>query len=182
MDGAKSILRKGIDLDECNELCDFGRGFYTTPDKPFAQETGETRAIGSFSSNETSYAVLVYTVSDSVLNELVCRQFFFADNVWARFVIANRCRNNKVRIGVDHNHDARYELVLGPAADGKKRSLLTLSDDVSNGRRKLESITTFEVYPSESENWGTQWSFHTSKAIEYLTLKDILYFKVRRGD
>lgn len=115
-------------------------------------------------------------MDDSIVEKMVCKHFFFADDIWARFVVANRCKNDLIRIGVDHNHDSRYDIISGPAADGKKYSLLTLCNDVSTGRRKLSSITTLEVYPSNSSQWGTQWSFHTSKTKEYLKLVDIQYY------
>lgn len=126
---------------------------------------------------------MTYSIPDDAIpDEFSYKSFLLVSNEWARFVVANRCKNNDVRIGVDHNHDARYDIVSGYAADGKRGYLLTLCNDVSERRRSLSLITTSDVFPSNSEKWGTQWSFHTPKSIEYLTLEDIEYYECKEGE
>lgn len=167
-----SSIEEGIQLGKGNIYSDFGQGFYLTPEYGMAQNTARFRA--QIKQNEEP-VVVAFVFDDRALEYLNWKGFFFPDREWAHFVIANRCTNNKVRDVVIHNHDARFDLVIGPVADGKKKSVTVVADDVSKGRRELCSVSETEIYPASGQDWGMQWSFHTPKSLTCLEFDRVIY-------
>ena len=103
------------------------------------------------------------------------KEFKDANNRWARFVAANRVETSSDIWGeYDNNRDFRYDIVSGPTADG------SIMDEVlsriENGELKISDVKRTMFAPPDDPAWGTQISFHTSKAIALLKIKSVRYF------
>lgn len=171
-------IEDGIKLDKGNRYADFGQGFYLTPDYGLAYSTACFRAkIGK---NEEP-VIIAFDFDEGAMNSLNWKSFFFPNQEWANFVIANRCMNDEIRRNVSHNHDGRFDLVIGPVADGKKKSITVVADDVSKGKRELKSVSENEIYPAAGDGWGSQWSFHTPKSLSCLKWEAVIYCNRKEG-
>lgn len=164
----------GIQLSKSSKELDFGPGFYTTPQKEFARITGELRV--GYRHNKGNIAVLEFETNDDIFELLYKKVFFKPTDEWARFIIANRCKNFLASDGFDNNRDQKYDIVIGDTADGKRGMLTFLCEDVARGIRTLSSISTEDVYPSKASNWGEQWSFHTKRALTCISFKSVVYY------
>lgn len=177
---AENIRDNGVLLSAGKPGHDFGQGFYTTPKLEFAQETALARMkanlLPSDSGKSDGYAVVVFSIDDSALEKLNFKWFAKPTDEWARFVMANRVNSDEVRKEVLHNRDCRFDLVIGPTADGKKGTLTVLSNKISRDLVQLCDITISDVFPSNRENWGLQWSFHTPKSLTCLFFENVLYY------
>lgn len=98
----KNILKKGIRLDVNRAECDFGPGFYLTPNKGIAKERGD----GS---------ILAYNLD---LRNLQVKKYASTSAEWATEVFQQRY--------LKHDVSKDFDCVIGPIADGKMRLLLAL--------------------------------------------------------
>jgi hypothetical protein len=121
-----SILA-GIDLSVCKSLRDFGRGFYTTTNKPIAQDWANKLAL----TNPASPAVIEFRVPRNDLAGLDCLVFVRGDSdaidYWS---FVQYCRT----VPGNHNraHSAWYDVVAGPiAGTWKRQTVIKASDQFS---------------------------------------------------
>lgn len=146
-----------IDLAKGLPNKDFGRGFYMTDSLECARKIALQRVdrLGG------APTVLVYAFDDT--KALAVKKYQSPTREWALFVRANRRDEVDAR---DHNRDNRYDLVIGPIANDKlslqfrlfDKGMISL-DDFVNG------LTFKQVY--------LQYSFHTHRAIDCLTLMEV---------
>lgn len=120
-----SILQ-GIDLNWCQPLRDFGKGFYTTTSQPQA----ELRARELAKQLGDSPAVIAFTVEREQLAQLECLSFvrssFSAVDFWS---FVQNCRNTGRH---DRKYAILYELVSGPVTgDWKKQTVIPDGDQFS---------------------------------------------------
>ena len=156
---AMTILEDGIDLYAGNIHTDFGQGFYLTPDIAMATQWAQRKGIFSRG------AIVSYQFDEQkAFQELRCREFKYADLIWAQFIANNRngFRYTRMMAMSENNLRGQYELVIGQIADGQVSSitrtlqaeLAAVDEDVlSNFRRK---------------EYSKQYSFHSKKAVERL--------------
>lgn len=92
------------DLDHCNAVSDFGRGFYVTPDPRYAWKHANNRVRGA---GGERFWINQYVFDDELARkELVIKEFDDIES-WARFVVENRLLLN----------DEHYDIAMGPSAD-----------------------------------------------------------------
>ena len=151
------------DLSKCRPFKDFGRGFYLTPDISVAKRMAERCAERSDWQGAPKY-VYVYDFDDSDLDGFNIRRFApVVDEAFAMFVMANRQARSRA---ADHNRDNRYDVVAGPIADDKMGVLF---------RRFEDGEITLEYLMNELrfKKLSMQYSFHTSRGLSKLTLKEV---------
>jgi len=153
-----------IDLVKCSPYRDFGKGFYTSPVREQALKMAK-RTVRLH--REGSPYVTAFSFDDSLLSDTVLKvkQFNNPDSEWARFVINNRNRKFLDTRSQDCNHDAKYDIVIGPVANDDIAALIDvflaglISDDA------LARELTFREL-------SIQFSFHTEKSIANLNKKE----------
>ena len=92
------------DLDHCNAVSDFGRGFYVTPDPCYAWKHANNRVRGA---GGERFWINQYMFDDELARKkLVIKEFDDIES-WARFVVENRLLLN----------DEHYDIAMGPSAD-----------------------------------------------------------------
>ena len=77
----------------------------------------------------------------------------------------SRCRPSRTT-ATDHNHDNRHDIVIGPIADDRMGVLFRRFED---GEVSLEYLTNELKFKKLS----MQYSFHTTRALSKLTLKEV---------
>lgn len=151
------------DLSKCRPFKDFGKGFYLTPDLAVAKRMAE-RCVERGDWQGAPKYVYTYEVDDPDLAALNVRRFEpVVDESFARFVMANRQSRTKA---TDHNRDNRYDIVIGLIADDKMGALFRKFED---GEVTLEYL----INELKFKKLSMQYSFHTSKALAKLTLKEV---------
>ena len=151
------------DLSKCRPFKDFGRGFYLTPDLSVAKRMAE-RCVERSDWQGASKYVYVYEFDDSDISSLRIKRFSAAvDEEFAKFVMANRQLRTREP---EHNRDNRYDIVIGPIADDKMGVLFRRFED---GEVSLEYL----IDELKFKKLSMQYSFHTTKALLKLTLKEV---------
>ena len=151
------------DLAKCRPFKDFGRGFYLTPDLSVAKRMAE-RCVERSDWQGASKYVYVYEFDDSDISSLRIKRFSAAvDEEFAKFVMANRQLRTREP---EHNRDNRYDIVIGPIADDKMGVLFRRFED---GEVSLEYL----IDELKFKKLSMQYSFHTTKALLKLTLKEV---------
>lgn len=149
-----------IDLTKCKPYKDFGKGFYLTALKVQAERMA-LRVSCMFGG--IPY-VNIYSFDDSQfgLTELRIRRFEKPSEEWAKFVITNRNYKRIQNIQDDNNIDNRYDIVIGPIANDDLALLF---------RQFSDDLITVETLVKEMEfkKLTDQYSFHTERALSYLT-------------
>lgn len=179
---AQSILCDGILLSKSKPYLDFGPGFYTTPDQTFALNTAHFRAKrynrfrGKQGGTLRHPAVVSLVCDTQMLERLNVKCFEKATARWARFVIANRMTNDRIRNKADHNMEGIYDCVMGPTADGRSGAIDELVEKVDRGWIPLSAIHQHGIAPGDNTKWGTQYSFHTDAGLSCLTIKNVIYY------
>jgi hypothetical protein len=161
--GSNIVVSK-IDLNKCRPNKDFGKGFYLTEFKNQAMQMavrtanrfGGTPHISVFILDERIY-------SDENLNRLI---FTSADNDWATFVMNNRLYDSNINDKLN-NRDNKYDLVYVFVAND---NMMILFQNYKNGFIDKEIL----VSGLRFKELSTQYSFHTERAINYLTFKEEL--------
>lgn len=151
------------DLTKCRPFKDFGRGFYLSPDLAVAKRMAERCALRSNWQGASRY-VYVYDFDETNLGDLKVRRFDpVVDESFARFVMANRQTRTQ---SADHNRDNRYDIVIGLIADDKMGVLFRRFED---GEVTLDYL----IKELKFKKLTLQYSFHTSKALSLLALREV---------
>jgi len=152
-----------IKLELCRPYRDFGTGFYLTPyfnqawrmaDRVSRLYGGEG-VVSSFDFNQEAAAGLTVRTFDNPSKE------------WAVFVMNNRNRSFQDTQSFECNHDAKYDIVIGPVAN---------DDMVLLFRQYMENIITLEMLARgmEFRHLNSQYSFHTKNAVAALEFKGVV--------
>lgn len=91
------------DIRYCKSDCDFGKGFYATPDPRYAWKHANHRV----SSLDDYFWVNQYDFNDELADEELVVKEFDDMRSWAQFVVENR-------LGI---HDEFFDVAIGPSAD-----------------------------------------------------------------
>lgn len=153
-----------IDLSKCRPLKDFGKGFYLTTikEQAFAMADNTVRIYGG----RPVVSKFVFDESAFDNPDVNIREFSETPSLeWAKFVCNNRWRNIGDIDKIDCNRDNRYDIVIGPVANDKIAvSLRLFINDLISDKELQKRLTYRDV--------TNQYSFHTQKAIDYLTFKE----------
>lgn len=141
-----------IDLKECNDNTDFGKGFYLTSN--FTQASNHAK---SRSKIDGSPIVLVFELSVLDLKRGYEGKTWYEMNLdWANFIYSNRSSDNK------EYHE--YDYVYGAVADGRMDQIIDKRD---NG--EIDDLT-FLAFISNYPNYD-QLSIHNPSIIDYNIIK-----------
>lgn len=179
-DNGHRIESEGIQLSYSQEYLDFSKGFYTTPDIKFAIKTAQRRYSTSryfheLAENIDGMAVVVLEYNENCV-DLNTKIFAGPTNKWAQFIAANRTKApEQVWKCYDNNRDQRYDIVKGPTADGTI-NFQEMLKAVNTGKMAISDVKSIMCLPPVNKNWGTQISFHTSKSLNCLKIKNVLYY------
>jgi hypothetical protein len=152
-----------IDFRQCRPYRDFGTGFYMTPYLDQAKRMSK-RVARIYGGQEIVSAYSFKQDEAAALNMLV---FESPDTAWANFVMNNRSRSFNENESPDCNHDAKYDIVIGPVADDDMALLFRQYAEKLITREMLAQGMTFR-------HVNSQYSFHTERALETLSFKEII--------
>ena len=155
-----------IDFSKCRPYKDFGQGFYLMTLKEQARKMakrvariyGGTPCITEYEFDEAAFRDI----------NIVPRIFDKPSKEWALFVINNRNREFKEIDSIECNMDKKYDIVVGPIAND---DLALLFRQFSNGLIDVDIL----VREMKFKKLTDQYSFHTSKALNYLKKVGVSY-------
>ena len=174
---ADSIMNNGILLKKSKPHLDFGPGFYTTSDKEFAISTAKwrMRRYNAFHKNDpVKWRVVELECYEDRIPLLRIKTFEKADDLWAKFILANRSMNPKIKSAFDNNIYACYDVVSGPTADGKNGDLTQIVEALDSDKIRIEEIDYSLFAPSANSSWGHQISFHTEKSLSCIVPRRVI--------
>ncbi|EEL58739.1 D-alanine--D-alanine ligase [Bacillus cereus Rock4-18] len=179
-------IKSRINLDACNELVDFGKGFYLTSNPSQAWKWASRKAtiqntqrnfllkraakmpIKPHIPNIASPAVIQFEIDLELLSKLDGK-VFKEDDQWAYFILGNRFEGETIFSPL-HNKDSKFHYAYGPLADGTKIGFLAEeAERERNISRFLEEIKG-KRYRFPIEN---QLSVHTNTAVDCLNFKGV---------
>jgi hypothetical protein len=155
-----------IDLNRCRPYKDFGKGFYLTDIKKQA----ESMAIKVARIYGGEATVSVFELDEEIYNDKNIKSLTFknTDKEWAEFIINNRLEDALPETILRSNQDNKYDLVYGPVADDDIHYLIwAFWESIINTDQLAERLTYKYL--------SSQYSFHTERAISYLTFKEKYY-------
>ena len=138
-----------IDLNMSHNRRDFGKGFYTTL---LQSQSKEWAYRLSLREKKNDYYVYEYIFEESP--ELKVKRFDTLNEEWLKFIKTNRSKG-----GIQHD----YDVVIGPVADDNTMETVQLY--IANILTVQEAVERLRY-----NNVNNQVSFHTLKALQYLTL------------
>ena len=138
-----------IDLNMSHNRRDFGKGFYTTL---LQSQSKEWAYRLSLREKKNDYYVYEYIFEESL--ELKVKRFDTLNEEWLKFIKTNRSKG-----GIQHD----YDVVIGPVADDNTMETVQLY--IANILTVQEAVERLRY-----NNVNNQVSFHTLKALQYLTL------------
>ena len=156
-----------IELKLCKPFRDFGRGFYLTDIQSQAEKMAERTAR-----IKGGKPVLnIFEIDDNFQkNENLKIKDFSSvpTEEWALFVMNNRNRDFSDLKNLLCNQDSKYDIVHGPVADD---AMAVLFQQYEQDFIDLEMLKKRMTYSELS----MQYSFHTEKAVQLLSKKDVIY-------
>lgn len=168
---SRNILSNGISIAKGKPRVDFGQGFYTTPNRRFAEST----ALNKMEKNNLykgegfcKASVITYEFDEDMVkkNALKVLSFLEQNIEWAQFVINNRNGMKYVNNikSVLHNINHTYDIVTGPIAD-------YMIVNIASKLKKLNCLISQEEVGNILYQYKTlQISFHTEKSLNCIKL------------
>lgn len=168
---AHDICENGINLNKSKPLLDFGKGFYTTNEIKFSLRTARYRANKNniFKNQYAKPAVVILKINNSQCKNFKIKKFDCANEQWAKFIINNRCKREciKKKKLINHNHDSKYDIVIGPTADG---NITNIMYELGKGAYRINKGIYKEFLTDEGKDLGKQISFHTKEVISCIEI------------
>ena len=100
---------------------------------------------------------------------------------WARFVLNNRTPKFNNISSLAYNGDGKYDIVIGPVADGHKMGkILAEYNKIRENKEQELSEEDLQVLASKlmyKDEYNDQYSFHTKDAIKILTKLNPIYLE-----
>ena len=174
----RNIETHGVDLSKSQDLLDFSKGFYTTPDIKFALKTAmqrysTSRYFPNLVKEINGIAVVILEYDEQkAAKKLRIKNYPTPSNTWARFVMANRVDSDKHWVGFDNNRFAQYDIIAGPTADGKLDDTLI---SIEKGMLRISDVTSNMCQPAIKGAWAKQISFHTVASLGCITVQNVVY-------
>lgn len=172
LSSAFDIWLHGIDLNKSLPNLDFGKGFYVTDSKRKAVERAFKKTNDynkRFHCHEDAYLVEMY-IDDSYFEKVNTKFFRPGQKEWFDFVINNRLELDFLIMQniSNHNKDNKYDIVYGEIADGQ---IASIANNIRQNICDIKNIDYSSILPETREFYGSQYSFHTEKALS--CIKDI---------
>ena len=167
---AIDIIGNGIDLNCSQKMLDFGKGFYTTPDREYAIMTAKNKTLKHNRKYKQQETPVVIEFDYASNENLHIKELHAHNDVWALFVLANRMNLtmiDKYNI-IEHNLDNRYDIVHGEIADG---SITQVSYQIRNNEKTPFDIDIKSLLQDGGLSYGYQFSFHTQAALSCIKAK-----------
>ncbi|GHT42773.1 hypothetical protein AGMMS49965_15030 [Bacteroidia bacterium] len=161
-----NVVVERIALAKCHLFKDFGRGFYLTTleeqARDMAVRTTQIAGVGV-------PVVMCYEFDETWLACLNYKKFGGVSDEWAEMVINNRNRKFADFAHPLSNHDNKYDVVSGPVANDNISRIFALY---------VQGIIRADQLKDELEHkkLNDQFSFHTDKALQFLTLLEIKHY------
>lgn len=167
------IETNGIRFDQNTYSCDFGYGFYLSPDISSAKTWARRKAF------RDTPAIIEVSLRKDFAEHVKVKDFgIITDNLsddiilkWAQFIINNRCGLeyvSKTSLSSelkDNSLDASYDIVIGQIADG------SITQIASDCKRQFRPITISEAHRLLNTNFGIQYCLCSEKALSVITKK-----------
>ena len=180
LSSGSNIIASGIDLNRGKPYADFGKGFYTTPDRKHALLCAMRTYKRKFHKLPEANLLSVIKINCDITNpSLNIKAFTSPDENWCRFII-----NNRIDLEIlmqnhtqEHNKLGRYDLCYGEIADG---NVVNLAWKIN---RRIISLTDidYKVYADKiSGIYPIQYSFHTKMALH--SIQNIYEEKISSAD
>ena len=157
-----------IDLNKCKPYKDFGKGFYLTEIPEQAEKMA--RRVARIFGGTPCVTYFEFDTSALTSRGLSVRIFEKPVKEWAVFVINNRNREFADIADTECNLDCKYDIVTGPIAND---DLALLFRQFSRNMINMEELVRGMKY----KQLTNQYSFHTEKAISYLTKVGVTYYE-----
>ena len=153
---------RNIDLSLCQPYKDFGRGFYLTSLKNQAENMGN-RVAHLHGGNS---CVTPFLLDETIFEDRWVHIMSFENPCkdWALFVMNNRNRRYADVKNPLCNQDNKYDMVTGAIAND---DLAFLFRTFNSGLIDIDALIKGLKY----KQLTNQYSFHTEKAIRYLSLE-----------
>ncbi|GAP71747.1 hypothetical protein SAMD00024442_17_51 [Candidatus Symbiothrix dinenymphae] len=161
-----NVIVEQIDLAMCHRFKDFGRGFYLTT---FEEQACDMAARTTRIAASGSPVVMCYEFDEATLANLTYKKFDVVSDEWAAMIINNRNRKFTNFADPLSNHDNKYDVVSGPVANDNISRIFALY---------VQEIIRAEQLKDELERkkLNNQFSFHTEKALQFLTLLEVTHY------
>lgn len=173
---AINIISNGINLKYSQELLDFGRGFYTTPNKEHAINTAKNKTLRYNKKYKKSDLAAVIEFDYNENKELNIKEFSTHDSDWMNFILANRMYIDTIEKYniTEHNKNQQYDIVKGEIADG---CITGKAAQIRNNEIEFTSVNIEDLLLNTGDSYGFQISFHTQEALDCIRYVkcDILY-------
>lgn len=175
LEAAESIRTDGILLSKCKPHTDFGKGFYVTEHREYAERTALKKSRKSASVGKVLVPAVVVFEYDTVQGAYLEHHFAEEDVQWLQFIINNRAGEGYVQqLGMTfHNISARQEIVSGRVAD---QDIFFLASELKK-KPRLANETDLKNVVYKNNPYATQISFHTPAALKTLRYEE--YYVVK---
>jgi len=155
-----NVAVRDVDFSACRPFKDFGQGFYLTDiesqaaqmAKRVARIYGGTPIVSKFTFDKDIY-------EDAAVKTMI---FDKPSRDWALFILNNRSREFTPVADSLCNQDNKYDMVFGAVADD---DLAYLFRTFKSGLIDIDALTRGLEYKMLTN----QYSFHTEKALKYLS-------------
>ena len=119
LEAANSIKNDGILLSKCKAHTDFGKGFYVTEHREYAELSALKKAKKSASVGKVLIPVVVVLEYDAVQGAYLEHHFSKEDIEWLQFILNNRAGKKYISQlnQIFHNIFSEHEIVSGRIAD-----------------------------------------------------------------
>ncbi len=171
LSNAERIVSEGIRFDQNFFMCDFGPGFYLSPDvssaKTWASRKAfrETPAIVELQLNK-DFSKRLHVKDFGIITDTLTDEKILS---WAQFIINNRCGADYMKETplsktlCDNNLSGTYDIVVGQIADGDVTQIAQAC------KREVRPITLEEARSLLSKNFGMQYCLCTNNALTEIT-------------
>ena len=146
------------DLNECQSMNDFGRGFYLTPQWQRAYMMAKRKAARD--GGNTVVNPFLFYPAKAQASGLKIKEFKGFSAAWAKFIIQNRSEKT-------FTHD--YDIVIGPVADA------FVDKEIERHKQKYgaryldtDALLDFAEHVSQFGSKYVQYCFCTQKALNNL--------------
>lgn len=163
-----NVYFEEIDLSKCDDLKDFGKGFYTTTlyDQAVLWAKRKAKRFGG------NPIVNVYEIDDKFMRnkEFQIKAFKKPTKNWALFIVNNRSHSLADFSSELCNRDLKYDIVYGPVADD---TLTTLIKRFEIGFISASTLINEMKYAKPND----QYTFHSVSACNLLKRIDTKWIK-----
>ena len=175
LEAADSIKHDGILLSKCKPHTDFGKGFYVTEHREYAELSALKKARKSAAVGKILIPAVVILEYDAVQGAYLEHCFSKENIEWLQFILNNRAGKKYIsQLNLTfHNIFSEHEIVSGRIAD---QDIFFLANEFKKYPR-LANENDLKNVVYRNNPYATQISFHTTNALKTLTYVDYYIVK-----